>query len=159
MSSPSHCARHPDTETNLRCGRCDALICPRCLVHAPVGVRCPDCAGETRLPTFDVTGPFLARAVAAGLGLSIAGGIIAGLVRQSFRLGLIEALLIVGLAYVIGEGISIAVNRKRGRTLKYVAAGAVLVSFFIVMIAGSGFLDLFDIMALAAAIYVATNRF
>ncbi len=159
MFIPSHCARHPDTETNLRCGRCDALICPRCLVHAPVGVRCPDCADETRLPTFDVTGPFLARAVAAGLGLSIAGGIIAGLVRQLFRLGLIETLLIVGLAYVIGEGISIAVNRKRGRTLKYVAAGAVLVSFFIVMIAGSGFLDLFDIMALAAAIYVATSRF
>jgi hypothetical protein len=159
MSSPSYCARHSDTETNLRCSRCEALICPRCLVHGPVGVRCPDCAGESTLPTFDVTWPFLTRAVAAGLGLSVAGGIIAGLLRQSFRLGLIEALLIVGLAYAIGEGISLAVNRKRGKTLKYVAGGAVLVSFFIVMITGSGFLDLFDIMALAAALYVATSRF
>jgi hypothetical protein len=159
MSSTSYCARHSDTETNLRCGKCEALICPRCLVHGPVGIRCPECAGETRLPTFDVTWPFLARAMAAGLGLSIAGGIIAGLLRQSFPLGLIESLLIVGLAYVIGEGISLAVNRKRGRSLKYVAAGGVLVSFFIVMIAGSGVLELFDLLALAAAFYVATSRF
>ena len=33
---------------------------------------------------------------------------------------------IVGVGYLVGEGISAAVNRKRGRSLKFVAAGATL---------------------------------
>jgi hypothetical protein len=127
-------------------------------MHGPVGVRCPECAGATKLPTFDVTWPFLARAVLVSLGLSVAGGILAVLLRRSFALGLIEPLLLVGFAYVIGEGISLAVNRKRGSALKYSAVGGVLALFFIVLIVGSGDLDAFDIMALIAAIYVAMSR-
>ncbi|HEX2914551.1 MAG TPA: B-box zinc finger protein [Chloroflexia bacterium] len=41
-----YCARHPEVETGLRCGRCDTPICPRCMVHADVGIRCPDCAAN-----------------------------------------------------------------------------------------------------------------
>ena len=38
------CAYHPNTETDLTCGRCDAPICPRCLIHTEVGIRCPKCS-------------------------------------------------------------------------------------------------------------------
>jgi hypothetical protein len=38
------CSKHPDTETQLSCARCEKAICPKCLVHAPVGIRCRDCA-------------------------------------------------------------------------------------------------------------------
>jgi hypothetical protein len=41
-----YCARHPQVETMLRCGRCDTPICPRCMVHSGVGIRCPDCAAN-----------------------------------------------------------------------------------------------------------------
>ncbi len=41
------CLRHPAVATGLRCARCGTPICPRCLVHAPVGARCPDCAKPT----------------------------------------------------------------------------------------------------------------
>lgn len=41
-----YCARHPTTETMLRCGRCDTPICPRCMIHSGVGIRCPDCAAN-----------------------------------------------------------------------------------------------------------------
>jgi DNA-directed RNA polymerase subunit RPC12/RpoP len=38
------CARHPNTETVLKCAKCVTPICPKCMVHTPVGIRCPDCA-------------------------------------------------------------------------------------------------------------------
>jgi len=42
------CAYHSNTETDLTCGRCDTPICPRCLVHTEVGIRCPGCALQER---------------------------------------------------------------------------------------------------------------
>ena len=32
--------------TRLRCAKCDAGICPACLVRTPVGYKCPDCSGR-----------------------------------------------------------------------------------------------------------------
>jgi len=37
------CAYHPNTETDLTCGRCDTPVCPRCLIHTEVGIRCLKC--------------------------------------------------------------------------------------------------------------------
>src|SRR5436309_3600791 len=40
------CARHPQRETFVRCGRCEQPICTNCMVSAPVGVRCRDCSRQ-----------------------------------------------------------------------------------------------------------------
>jgi membrane associated rhomboid family serine protease len=40
------CYRHPDRETNVSCSRCARPICPDCMTPSPVGMRCPECAGE-----------------------------------------------------------------------------------------------------------------
>ena len=52
------CYRHPDRETGLSCAHCDRPICTDCMVHAAVGVRCPECAGGTRVrrPAFAMSG-------------------------------------------------------------------------------------------------------
>lgn len=42
------CYRHQDTETWIRCSRCDKAICPQCMIEAPVGYRCPDCMQQER---------------------------------------------------------------------------------------------------------------
>ena len=131
MTETKYCAKHPRVETNLRCGKCGDLICPDCLVHTPVGVRCADCAQVKRVPTYDVTGQFITRGVIAGLLLGIASGtlffLIFGVLPQFvpgiFRIfNVLWPLMFAGVGLVIGAGISLAVNRKRGKSLKIVAA-------------------------------------
>ena len=39
----STCVWHPNRETNLSCSRCNKPICNDCVVHSPVGMRCPEC--------------------------------------------------------------------------------------------------------------------
>jgi membrane associated rhomboid family serine protease len=40
------CYRHPNRETSVSCSRCGRPICPDCMYDSPVGMRCPECAGE-----------------------------------------------------------------------------------------------------------------
>lgn len=44
------CYRHPDRETGLSCSECGRPICTECMTAAPVGLRCPDHAGNRRGP-------------------------------------------------------------------------------------------------------------
>jgi membrane associated rhomboid family serine protease len=45
------CYLHPARETGLACSNCGRPICPECVTQAPVGLRCPECAGRrTRTP-------------------------------------------------------------------------------------------------------------
>jgi membrane associated rhomboid family serine protease len=52
MSEPEPtCYRHPDRPTLVRCSRCERPICTDCMVPAPVGIQCPECArgGRSRV--------------------------------------------------------------------------------------------------------------
>ena len=159
-SDATFCSRHSDVPTNLRCGRCEDPICPQCLVHAPVGVRCPDCSQTQAIPTFDVTGPYLARAIAAGAAVAVAGGVLGGVVLALlFGMPYLGPIIIVALGYLTAEAISLAVNRKRGRSLKYVAAGSVVVSVLTISALSFGPMTFLDLAAGAFAVYVAVNRF
>jgi membrane associated rhomboid family serine protease len=40
------CYRHPDRETGVSCSNCGRPICPECMTATPVGMRCPECAGQ-----------------------------------------------------------------------------------------------------------------
>jgi membrane associated rhomboid family serine protease len=41
------CYRHPGRETAVACSNCERPICPDCMTPTPVGMRCPECAGQT----------------------------------------------------------------------------------------------------------------
>lgn len=41
---PAQCYRHPGTVAAVTCGSCGRPICPDCMVDAPVGFQCPECA-------------------------------------------------------------------------------------------------------------------
>ena len=130
------------------------------MVRTPVGARCRDCAQLRRLPTFDVAGTTLVRAVAVSLVIGIAGGV--GFVLLDALLGLVfpvDALAIVGIGYLVGEGTSASVNRKRGRALQFVGAAGMLVAYLIIVSNRPLFLDLFGLLGLIAAFYLAVSRF
>lgn len=151
------CSRHPDVETNLTCGRCGTPICPKCLIQTPVGIRCRECAGVKRLPTYAITPKQYLKATGTGLGLVIVLGIAWTFLWDILPFfGLIIA---AGIGYIMGEGISLSVNRKRGRFLQIIGAVAIVLSYTIVKYSPWGVVfNLWDLLVLAIAIFIAVSR-
>jgi hypothetical protein len=124
-----HCARHPDVETVLRCGRCETPICPRCSISTPVGMRCRDCAQVRRPPMYDLRGRYLWQALGAALALAIAGGLIFNLALGIAGRSILLAAVLYLLAGIgIAEALSAAANRKRGPRLQALAAITVVLA-------------------------------
>lgn len=156
------CFLHPNVETVLRCGGCERPICVACVVQHPVGVRCRECARLRKLPQFDVSPRYYARAVGAGIVLAFAGFAVLVVMAVMLRgFGFSVVLLgLVAVGYVVGEGVSRAVNRKVSRGLQYIAAASVIVVYILISIVGiiniSG--GLYGILSLAVSSYVAASR-
>ena len=125
------CATHPSVETELACGKCGKAICPRCLVHTPVGARCRGCANVRRLPTYNISAQFMLRGLA---GAAVSGAALGGLWAVIFPFGLgfyFGLFLGLGLGYAVGEVVSVAANRKAGPPLQVIAAGGVIIAYLV----------------------------
>jgi hypothetical protein len=155
------CARHPKTETELTCGRCETPICPRCVVFTDVGARCPTCAPARKLPQFEVGPVFLLRGAAAALAAGAALGAIWGVLIPG-RFGLFGLLLAAGIGYLIAAAVSAATNRKSGPPLQTVAAAGVIAAYLVRnLVIGVSLLptdDLFGYVAVIIAGAVAISR-
>ncbi len=160
MSQAMFCKRHSGVETSITCGRCGDAICPRCMVHAPVGVRCPDCGRSRPTPTFDVSPMFMARGIGAGLLVGIAGGVVVVLAVRFFHFPYILAVLIVGLGYLVGETISLATNRKRGTRLKLAAGLSMLLGYtMITYLTGGMTFNTINLLAGGIGFYLSFSKF
>ena len=153
------CATHPEVETNLRCGKCGKLICPKCMVQTSVGARCPDCAKLYKLPTYRISTKYYLIAIGTGLGMAVACGAIWGLIESLVPFLYLSLLLAPAVGYAIGEVVSLSVNRKRGTGLAVVAGMALVISYLVSILVpwGTAF-GLFDLLALALGIFVAVTR-
>ena len=140
------------------------------MVQTPVGARCSDCAKLYKLPTYRVSAAYYLRAAGTGLGMAIVCGIVWAVVAwfllQAIRLNF-NLLLAPGVGYIIGEVISLSVNRKRGVGLATIAGAAVVISYLISIMTGALFLGgfsfglfrvIFDLVAIALGIFVAVTR-
>jgi hypothetical protein len=121
-SGTLRCARHPNTETVLRCGRCETPICPRCLVPTPVGARCPTCAQVKRFSIL-LKPRELTRSIGFGLLVAAVGTVV--LTYVPF-LGLIGYAV---LGFGVGEAVSVGANRKRVRELAPIAVACLFLGF------------------------------
>ena len=41
------CKKHPTSETNVRCSRCEDFICTNCMFPTSIGYQCPSCASDS----------------------------------------------------------------------------------------------------------------
>ena len=99
------------------------------LVRTPVGARCHGCVQVRRLPTFEYGTATHVRAVGMGVVLAGVTGVLWGLVFfDLFRMPFLPWIAVIGIGYVIGEGIRVFVNGKRGRYLQYIAGASVVLS-------------------------------
>jgi hypothetical protein len=164
-----YCARHPQVETYLRCGRCNTPICPRCLVQTPVGARCRDCANVSRLPTFNVTPAFFARGMTAALLSGIGVGVLWAFFTGGTNFGGIFVTFFIGLAigWAISESVSLATNRKRGLGLQVCAVLGVALAYLVYEFVGPGtaspvaegsLRERLDILAAAVGAFFAASR-
>ena len=109
------------------------------MVHASVGIRCPECGKATKIPTFEVRPIAYAKAAFVGVVVALVGGALWGVINLILiNLGLVvfASVAVPGLVvgYVAGELVNVAVNAKRSKGLAYITAGSVVGAFVLAQI-------------------------
>jgi len=106
-----YCVNHPQTETNLRCNRCERPICTRCAVLTPTGYRCKDCVrGQQKVYETAQWIDYPLAIVLAG-GLSFLGSLVAGV------MGFFTIFIAPVAGVIIAEAVRAAVRKRRSRRL------------------------------------------
>ncbi len=129
----TRCTEHPEVETALRCGRCETPICPKCMIMTPVGARCETCADVRPSPIFTAGREEYKSAILTGVGVAVASGLVAGVLRG--MIPFFGLMVMAAVGYIIGGAVSNAANRRSTTGLKVVAAGCVLLSFGVMGVA------------------------
>lgn len=161
-----YCARHPSTETVLRCGRCDTPICPRCLVYTPGGTRCPDCAQLRRPVMYELHALDFAKA--GGVSVALAGvlGFLGAILLRPGGGGffglMIGVLAGAGAGSLVAEAITRVTRGKRGLPMQLIAASAIVGAWLLrLTLAGAlpfVLMDLVGAIAMVVAIAASWQR-
>ncbi|MBI20943.1 MAG: hypothetical protein CL780_01685 [Chloroflexi bacterium] len=167
------CSRHKDIGTNLRCGRCDDLICPKCLIQSPVGSRCPDCSkiGQPDILISSKT-ELLMVSISSFL-IIIFGALTLSLITRilwslpiGYQLGsILTAATLSILGIIVGEIIRKTGKYKIDKRLKIISGFTVFGIFLIGSILGNMmgihnivFTNIITFIGVAIGMYIAINR-
>ena len=154
-----YCNVHRSAETQLRCGRCDIPVCPKCMAHSPVGVRCPACSKPTPMPQYDVQPRLFLRALGVAVLMGLLGGFILGFIVGPLFGQLVALISMAGWAYLLAQAVSLSANKKRGPKLTIVASTGILISAIFVVLIHIPFISLFElVLSPTIGIYVAYSR-
>ncbi len=115
-----YCANHPQTETTLRCSRCNKPICARCAVLTPTGYKCKECVrGQQK--AFE-TAEWIDYPVAF-----IVAGVLSYIGSLSGVLGFFTILIAPIAGGLIAEAVRLLTRRHRSKNLFLLTAAAVLI--------------------------------
>jgi hypothetical protein len=140
MTDSLYCANHPQTETMLRCNRCEKPICSKCAKLTDTGYRCKECVrGQQKaFETAEVIDYPIAFIVAAIL--SWIGSLIAP------RLGFFVLILGPIAGTIIAEAVRFAIRKRRANSLYITAAVGALLGSLPGIIGQILYMDLFGIL-------------
>jgi len=153
----TYCAEHEDTPSSLRCARCEKLVCPKCMVQAPVGIRCREHGKAPKPPMYQVSRGYMAR----GFGAAIVAGVVGGIVLAfavPFLGDFYGGIAVAGVGYLVGEAISRATNYKRGTPLVVASVVGMVVALVAFLAVLGGAPTLFELLGLGAGTYYAVTR-
>ncbi len=150
----SKCDSKSHLDSNISCVRCGKSICPKCIVHSPVGVRCGSC-GESSLAALNQISTllffktlFISSFTAGTIGL-------VSVVFSSvyFYLYWINWLWILIAAYLIYEIIDKISGYKRGFKIQLI--GMFGLSLFIVtqLLLTNYYLNIFTLLVVIVSFY------
>ena len=122
------CYRHPDTETGLRCAKCNKFICPKCAVRSPVGFRCPECVREQedKYYTGSNMDYVIAAVISFPLSLILAGLFTMILAGFGFFMLIIGFFVAPAIGGFIAEAVRWGVGKRRSRYLRHVVTGCLI---------------------------------
>jgi len=149
------CPKHPGVETALRCSRCEGPICPRCLVHTPVGARCRDCARIVRSPVYMLNSVQFVRAAGAALVGGVAMGLIWGFVLRPFSIGFLSIFIGAGLGWVFTRAMELATGRKRGPVVVGCAVAGIGIAWGMQFLFVPTHIALYGLVAVGVGVYFA----
>jgi hypothetical protein len=117
----NYCSNHPNTETKLRCNRCEKFICSKCAIHTPTGYRCQECLqGQQKAFESALWQDYPIAFFIAGI-LSFIGSLLAS------RLGFFTIFIAPIAGTVIAEAVRVVIQKRRGKLLfKIATAGALI---------------------------------
>jgi len=141
------CYRHPNTETSLRCNRCNRPICAKCAVRTPVGFRCPDCVHQQQSKFYTGGGLDYIIAVVVALPLSLVAAAIFTFIiaKIGFFSWIISFIAAPATGGIIAEAVRRAVGRRRSRHLSTVVAACLVlgvIPFLLLMLLGGNLFGL-----------------
>lgn len=155
-----YCANHPETETLLRCNKCNKPICLKCAVQTPVGYRCRECVREQQDVYYNASNTdnlvaFGVAFVVVAIATPIIGYFGAFLSRMWF-IGLIIAFTAGGAAgTALAQIVRRAVNRRRSRAMRWYALAGILLGLLVGSFGLFLFTGIFPILLLPVLVFVA----
>lgn len=151
-----YCTFHPNTETLLRCNKCNRPICPKCAVQTPVGFRCKECVKSQQAVYFNIE----SKDYPIALGVSFLVALIATPIL-SYITSFVPLFLGLLIAFMGGSAaggalsqiIRQAVNRRRGRYLALISLAGIILGILVGSIVGFLLLGVFSLFNLVFLIF------
>jgi hypothetical protein len=122
LSAPVMCANHPKVETGVRCSECGKPICPDCMVQAPVGIKCRECARMPRSARVTLRPDKAARAILAAFGVGSGFGVLLAFAGGA-GLGFFTLIIAYFVGLLTGRVTLRAAGYHRAGSTAWIAAG------------------------------------
>lgn len=111
MSEETFCHFHEDIPTRLSCVSCGKSICPKCMIEAAVGFKCPDCTRASKSHIEEITPRNYVIGGLSGLIIGTGAGYI------WYQLSVYGILISLAVAYAVGFCVSKAISYSIGNKI------------------------------------------